>query len=146
MRSNQYLKEEECSMSCMEDRYSDYETVMLENIKVGVSKRFCGLSNIDFRKYEEDFGRSFVIDLTAQLYGQRLDDQTAHLKVLVPRNWWQHFKKDHFEFLLRYFPVEYTMIEETHRFEVLAGYPHMKYLPHDKFGEHLLVPMMRREE
>jgi hypothetical protein len=115
------------------DTAPNFETYVLKKIKVAMSKRF-GKTALHYLKvqvddYAGDLADEVTLRFETELFGQQML-QTYPIELLVPKNWWQHLKDDHFpEGWKRRWPVQYKSVFSDVTFDHRALLPKFDRIP-----------------
>ena len=87
-----------------------------------------------------DVATNMMLDLSAYVWAQKLQDEQVALSVSYPSTWWQHFKQRWFpKWALAKWPVRKTEVTRTHRFKTLALLPEFKYEAPRDCGEAVIM-------
>lgn len=79
----------------------------------------CHISNMELLAFKEpnEFLEGIVIRLKKKIAFIPGGDLLSIEEIKVPETWWDHFKESHFDFLLRWFPVKYSVIQDPTEFQ-----------------------------
>lgn len=62
-------------------------------------------------------------------------------RIVVPASWWDAFKEQHFDLLLRWFPVRYTVLQEQRVLQYEQAYEARQYLPNLELPDSIAGPV-----
>ncbi len=110
------------------DELVKFNTIILEQIKIGVQKAISGHMlyhmKIDIR--DEMFCNALITSLTTYAMKESLKEETFTLSYKQPKNSWQMFKTEYFpKWLLKGFPIEYEVVISKVTFEAYEVYPQL---------------------
>ena len=105
--------------------------IVLDEMRVHLRKTFGRYSfrSIDVRSLASSIVNEAVFEVTMKILGQS-NIQKYDVGYEFPKNWWEHFKMQHFpKWLERMFPVKYKMHFRTVEFDHKALVPKWDQFP-----------------
>ena len=85
-------------------------------------------------------GRRMVMELSAHVWSQTLQDETVTLAVEYPATWWQALKQRAFPaWALRRWPVRMATVTQQHTFKTIALLPGFAYEQPPNAGPELVL-------
>jgi len=111
-----------------EDRPVYHEKFTLEFLKVAIAQRF---NNSLFGSFTEknteiwirEIGETLMFQLESYVMGQH-NYQKYRVGVQIPKNWWEHFKRDHLpKWWSNRWPVKNTIVWRVVEFDHKKIYP-----------------------
>ena len=106
----------------------DYKGINLEAIKFRISQNFSKymIDSMQLNVFEEHLGNAINIEFQTKIFGQH-NKQKYTVKIRIPKNWWQHFKRDILpNWYKKIYPVKWKFKKRVIEFDHIALMPDIK--------------------
>jgi len=105
---------------------AQYDELILEKVRIGLSEYISKeqILNFNIEIIGDNLTDSIIFKIRGFLMGEKLREEKRNWRVSYPSSWWQMLKEQYFpKWLLKKYPVKYTIKKRKVTFKVYEVYP-----------------------